>query len=300
MNGIVIVDKPADMTSAQVVATIKQTLGARKVGHTGTLDPFATGVLVCCVNQATRLARFISHGTKHYVAVMRLGVRTDSQDFTGNVISRRSVGDVTEEKIKRLVQGMIGKSLQWPPSFSALKYQGKPLYKLARDGIFVQKAPRPVYIYEAVVLDIDYPFVRFKVVCSPGTYVRTICADIGDRLGCGAHLSELRRTQSGGFTLREAVSLSLFESLAAAGEGHKCLIPMEKALNGVPEVQVGNRLAAEIRKGKPLTKSDVGPFDDASAPWVKVTDVNRKLVAVVDAKKTRDVLSYMCVFVNGY
>lgn len=303
MNGVVVIDKPAQMSSAQVVATVKRTLKARKVGHTGTLDPFATGILVCCVNRATRLARFITHGRKGYEAVMHLGVCTDSQDFTGKVVSRQSIAGVTEEKVKASIQRLVGQSRQTPPSFSALKHQGKPLYKLARDGIFVQKAPRSIHVYEATVLGIDYPFVHFRVICSPGTYVRTLCADIGEFLGCGGHLSQLRRTQNGGFTLEDAVSLDVLKSLASTQRAHDCVIPMEKALNGVPEVQVGNRTAAKIRKGAPLTEGDIGlsgrkEVPRKEAPWLKVTDVNRRLLAVLDVEKRGNILPYMCVFLN--
>lgn len=298
MNGVVVVDKPTDMTSAQVVARVKRFLKARKVGHTGTLDPFATGVLVCCVNHATRLARFISQGRKHYDVVMKLGVRTDTQDFTGRVLSTESIAGVTDEKIEMCVEKMIGESRQMPPSFSALKHQGKPLYQLAREGVFVQKPPRPIRVDELTVLKIDPPMIHFRVVCTSGTYVRTLCADMGELLGCGAHLLRLRRTQSGGFTLRDAVSLDTLESLAEKGEAEDALIPMERALKEVPEVQVGNRIAAKIRNGTPLTEKDVGRFNGGGFPWVKVIDMNRKLIAVLDAKKRKDILPYMCVFAN--
>jgi tRNA pseudouridine55 synthase len=298
MNGIIVVDKPADMSSAQVVQAVKKILRVRKVGHTGTLDPFATGVLVCCVNRATRLARFIAHGEKHYEGVMCLGIRTDSQDFTGRVLSQRPLAGVTEDKIKRSFHKMVGESHQKPPAFSALKHQGKPLYELARKGVFLEKSPRPIQVYDATVLDVDYPWVRFRVVCSPGTYVRTLCDDIGELLGCGAHLTELRRTESGGFTLQQAVSLTALERSVNEGEPSRCLIPMGKALNGIPEVQVGHQVAAKIRHGKPLTERDVGSVVSHDAPWLKVTDLNRNLVAVLDSSQRRGILPYLCVFVT--
>ena len=298
VNGVVVVDKPTGMSSSQVVQMVKKILRARKVGHTGTLDPFATGVLVCCVNQATRLARFIANGEKHYEAVMRLGIRTDSQDFTGDVLSHRVITGITEEKIKRLFEGMIGESRQSPPAFSALKHEGKPLYKLARKGVFVRKSPRQIWVYDMAVMAIDFPFVRFKVVCSPGTYVRTLCDDVGEFLGCGAHLTELRRTRNGCFSLHEAVTLPVLKALAEKGEVSQCLVSMQDALTEVPEVRVGGRIAGKIRHGEPLTEADVGHVNREDAQWVKVTDANRNLVAVLDSRKREEVLPYMCVFVN--
>lgn len=286
------------MSSSQVVQGVKKILGAKKVGHTGTLDPFATGVLVCCVNQATRLVRFIANGEKHYEGVMRLGIRTDSQDFTGGVLSRRPIAGITEEKIKLSFERMVGESRQSPPAFSALKHEGKPLYKLARKGVFVKKSPRPIWVYGMAATAIDFPFVRFKVACSPGTYVRTLCDEVGEYLGCGAHLTELRRTRNGGFSLQEAVTLPALKALAEEGEVAKCLVSMEDALAEVPEVQVGGRIAGKIRHGTPLTESDVGYVNREDAPWVKVTDANRNLVAVLDSRKREEVLPYMCVFVN--
>ncbi len=296
MNGTVVVDKPSGMTSAQVVCVVKRALKARKVGHTGTLDPFATGVLVCCVNRATRLAQFLSYGKKRYEAVMRLGVRTDTQDFTGRVLSRSSVVDITNSKIESVFREFAGFREQFPPYFSALKYQGEPLYKLAREGIFIQKPARQISIYTLTVLDINHPFVRFEVACSHGTYVRTLCADIGEALGCGGHLVQLRRTESGGFKLEEAMSLKTLERRALAGKASNCLIPMNRALKEMPEVHVSSKLAEMMRHGRPVTKTELGSHDDTSAQWVKVTDVNKNLVAILDSNEKKGVFPYMCVF----
>jgi len=299
MNGIVVVDKPAEMTSAQVVAEVKTVLGARKVGHTGTLDPFATGVLVCCVNQATRLAQFLTRGKKCYQAVMRLGIRTDTHDFTGQVLSREASLAVTHSEVLSAFKRFSEVREQAPPAFSALKHHGMPLYKLARRGTLVQKPSRPIFIYKLVVHDIDLPDVRFEVRCSEGTYVRTLCADIGDALGCGAHLTGLRRTESGGFTLGEAVSLNTMKALSVEKETSKFVIPMREALRGIPEIQARRALAQKIRQGQPVTRMALGPLDDGAAQWIKVTDTDRHLIAVLDSKEKNGVLPYKCVFPNG-
>jgi tRNA pseudouridine55 synthase len=206
-SGIVVVDKPANMSSAQAVAAVKRLLEARKVGHAGTLDPFATGVLVCCVNQATRMAQFFLHSRKKYRALMHLGIETDTQDGTGRIISSIAPTAVTAKHLHRVIKEFEGSYWQRPPAFSALKLRGVPLYRHARRGRPVQKPRRRVEIDAIRIQDIDLPYVRFEVGCSAGTYIRTLCADIGRRLECGAHLKELRRIESGPFTVSAAASL---------------------------------------------------------------------------------------------
>ncbi len=201
MHGIFVIDKPENISSAAVVARLKKILGVRKAGHAGTLDPFATGVLVCCVNQATKLARFFLHSNKKYTAVLKLGVETDTQDLTGTVISRCEDINFDEKKIKSVFEKFKGAIEQVPPVYSALKHEGVPLYKLARQGKPVQKPPRPVFISCLNIIEINLPEISFEVSCSGGTYIRTLCADIGAELGCGGHLKELRRTESSGFPL---------------------------------------------------------------------------------------------------
>jgi len=296
MNGVVAVDKPAGMTSAQVVAVVKKTLRAKKVGHAGTLDPFATGVLVCCINQATRLTRFLTQSKKVYEAVMRLGVQTDTQDLTGRVVREAPVDAVSDERIKEVFDHIRHIDSQVPPAFSALKYKGKPLYKLARQGISVTKAPRRIRIERLQVLDIDLPFVRFKVVCGPGTYIRTLSADLGEALGCGGHLVALRRTESSGFTLSDAVSLEALGELATLGKAQDCVLSMNDALREMQEVQVPSTLAEKIPRGVPVNESVLGPVQVGTGAWVKVTDSSNNLLAVLDAGQRGDVLPYLCVF----
>ena len=296
MNGVVAINKPAAWTSAQVVAKVKGALKANKVGHTGTLDPFATGVLLCCVNRATRLAPLLSKGKKSYEAVMHLGVRTDTQDLTGRMVSQTSTLDITKHDITSVFQHFLKVDKQIPPAFSALKHRGEPLYKWARKGVFVEKPARPIVIYHLQILDMDLPFIRFEVTCSEGTYIRTLSADLGEALGCGAHLVSLCRTETGGFTLDETISLSTLERLAASGQASSCVLPMNQALKGIPEVQASQALAQKIQYGKPITQPELGPLETKHVPWIKITDADKDLIAVLASHKKNGVLPYMCVF----
>jgi tRNA pseudouridine55 synthase len=296
MNGVLVVDKPGGMTSARVVARVKDALGAGKVGHTGTLDPFATGVLVCCINMATRLARFLTFDKKRYEGTMRLGVRTDTQDLTGHILSEEPEIGLADQDVVKAFRAIADVKHQTPPAYSAVKHKGVPLYKLAREGTFVQKPPRPITIYELEITDISLPYVRFEVCCSAGTYIRTLCADIGDNLGCGAHLTGLRRTESGQFTLDEAMSLDALERLSERGEIEGHVIPMGAALKNMPGISVDDELAERIRQGTPMTRQSVPPLGEETSPWVKATDARGHLVAVISSHEKGGIFPYACVF----
>jgi tRNA pseudouridine55 synthase len=296
VNGVIVIDKPEGLTSAQVVARVKRISRAKKAGHTGTLDPFATGVLLCCINKATRLAQFLVYGQKRYKGVMRLGIRTDTQDFTGRVVSKESDLRVTGDDVRQAFQGFLGETYQTPPAYSALKHHGVPLYRLARQGTMVQKPARPVSIHALEVVDINLPDVRFEVCCSGGTYVRTMCADIGEVLGCGAHLTELCRTETGGFSLEEAVSLEALAGVAAKGELSKHVVPMNVALRDMPCISGDDDLLQKIQLGRPVTEREIAPVAEEACPWIKVTDNAGNLVAVMHSNKKNGVFPYACVF----
>jgi len=299
LSGILVVDKPADTTSAKVVAVVKRLLGARKVGHTGTLDPFATGVLVCCVNRATKLARFFLHGNKKYEAVLHLGIETDTQDSTGSVTATCHQTAFSDQAIRSAFKRFEGAVEQLPPVYSALKHKGTPLYKLARKGKPVQKPERRVFISNIEIVKIDLPLVRFKVSCSAGTYIRTLCADIGTALGCGGHLKELRRLESSGFTIARALPSSELEDLALSGKLSGRIIRMSKALQSMPEHIAGKVLADKIMHGNILTKKDIVPPEiDAPEGFIKIIDTNQDLIAVLRCTATSNRYSYCCVFNN--
>ena len=207
VDGILVVDKPMDWTSYDVVNCIKRRFNVEKIGHCGTLDPIATGLLVILLGKGTKLQDQFMGQDKVYAATMRLGVETDSEDRTGQVIATADCSAVTEATIRETAQSFIGPQLQTPPMVSAIKLHGQPLYKLARKGQTVERQPREITIHSFDVTRVALPDVDFTVRCTKGTYVRTICADFGRKLGCGAHMLELRRLQSGSFNLDNAVTI---------------------------------------------------------------------------------------------
>jgi tRNA pseudouridine55 synthase len=301
IDGILVIDKPADMSSARVVAVVKKTLNARKVGHAGTLDPFAEGVLICCVNRATRLAGFLLHGSKKYEAELKLGVETDTQDLTGAVVSTVKVADFSQQTIQSVIESFKGPIEQLPPVYSALKHNGVPLYKLARRGRPVQKPPRQVKIYDIRVIDVALPYVRFEVSCSAGTYIRTLGTDIGKTFGSGGHLSALKRTASSGFSLNQAIPLPALEQSARSGQLSSIMIRMKDALPDIPEMTADEHLEAKIRHGQMLTAKDlIGPdgtqIDCQAGDYLKIVDREQDLVAIVEPNKTAGRLTYSCVF----
>ncbi len=228
VDGVLVIDKPVGPTSHDIVMKIKKKLSAKKVGHLGTLDPIASGVLPLVINRATKYAETLQQGVKEYDTLLKLGVVTDTYDAEGRVVEEHPIEGITEEDIIKVIEGFRGRLKQLPPMYSAVKVGGVPLYRLARKGIVVEREPKEVEIYSIKVVKVELPFVRFLVECSRGTYMRTLCHDIGQRLGCGGHLYGLTRTRSGLFTIEQAVSPELSaEELAAH------IIPLEKVLEDV-------------------------------------------------------------------
>lgn len=206
-DGVLLVDKPTGMTSHDVVDRVRRHFGFKKVGHCGTLDPAATGLLILVLERATKLQDRFMSDDKAYEGTMLLGISTDSQDADGAIIAEKPVPSLTEDDIEQAFAKFRGDLQQVPPMVSAVKHQGTPLYKLARKGKVVERQPRSIHIFDLRVLGVDLPHIKFRAACTKGTYVRTLCSDIGDVLGCGAHLLELRRTRSGGFDVKESHSL---------------------------------------------------------------------------------------------
>jgi tRNA pseudouridine55 synthase len=299
-SGIVVLDKPAGPSSAQALGRLKRILAARKAGHAGTLDPAATGVLVCCLEQATRLAGLLLAGSKTYEALLQLGTETDTLDAGGAVTRRRPVPPLTAAELERVLEAFRGEIRQAPPVFSALKHHGRPLYQLARSGQMIQKPPRPVTVHALTLLGIDLPAVRLRVHCSAGTYVRSLCAAIGETLGCGGHLAALRRTECCGFNAAQALAPAELERHAAAGEGAAVIIPMADALPEMPEHRADGGLARRIACGAALRREEVWSGSrESEATLVKVVDDERRLLAVVQLEKGTDHCRYRCVFHPG-
>ncbi len=288
------------ITSAKVVSIVKKALGAKKVGHAGTLDPFAEGLLLCCVNQATRLAAFLLRGTKKYIAELKLGEETDTQDSTGTVISRTEPENYPTQALQTVFKAFEGSIEQAPPVYSALKHKGVPLYKLARNGKPVQKPPRKVEIFSIDILNIAMPLIRFEVSCSAGTYIRTLGSDIGKKLGCGAHLNALKRTASSGFTLDQAMALSALKNLTP-GLAPPQLISMADALPEMPTFKADRHLAKKIRHGQMITIRDLSSpsqldISRIEGSKIKVVDQSGELVAILIYRPHDQRLTYGGVF----
>ena len=259
-SGIIIIDKPAGWTSMDVCAKLRGMFHEKRVGHAGTLDPMATGVLPVFIGRATRAVEFAAGSDKEYIAGIRLGMVTNTQDTTGEVLEERGAS-VTREELSALLPRFTGDIQQLPPMWSAVKVNGKKLYELARKGKEVERRPRPVTIRALEVLDGAAPegadFV-LRVVCSKGTYVRTLCHDIGQALGCGGCMSALRRVKAAGFTLEDSVTLEAVQAAVDRGEGESLLLPVDACFAGVP-VLVLKTAGAEkkIRNGAALSARDI-------------------------------------------
>lgn len=249
MNGFIVIDKPAGITSHDVVHSVRRILGIKKVGHTGTLDPFATGVLPIALGEATKAIPFLDETTKEYLAVMHLGVTTDTQDCTGKILQKSSHDHVTEDALKETMSRFIGESKQVPPMFSALKRSGVPLYKLARQGQEVPREPREISIFSLTLEKINLPEVCFMVRCSRGTYVRTLANDLGNMLGCGAHLSGLRRTASGIFSAKNAITIEKLALLKEQGRLEDHIISPHRCLSHFKDIELTDKGAAMVRNG---------------------------------------------------
>lgn len=284
MNAVILIDKPEGRTSRQVVDIVQKRLKARKAGHAGTLDPLATGLLVVCLNEATKLAQFLVLDNKEYDATMILGVRTDTWDREGVIIAEETP-QADKSKILEVLESFRGRITQTVPVYSAVKYKGKPLYKWARKGIEVAAPAREVEIYSLEVVELNLPYVSFRVSCSKGTYIRSLCHDIGEIIGCGACLWSLRRTKSGVFSLRDALPLDRVVNGDVAVLENGSLISLVDALPALQNIEIGALAAEQLRLGRQLT---VGDLRDCHRPLfakgdvVKLITVGRHLVAMVE------------------
>lgn len=243
MNGILNINKPAGWTSHDVVAWVRRLLKIKRVGHAGTLDPLATGVLLVCVGQATRVAEYLMASPKSYRAQVRLGIVTDTYDTEGDIVTTAPVPDLTPEALRHALARFVGTIQQTPPAFSAIKQDGVPLHRRARRGETVLPAPRTIVIHNIELLDWQTPLLDIMVECDPGTYIRSLAHDLGQALGCGATLAALVRTRSGEFTLEQALTPDAFAIEAAAGQIASHLHPLEAALRRFTPVAVA---AAEV------------------------------------------------------
>lgn len=254
MNGIILVDKPQDWTSHDVVAKLRGVLHERRIGHSGTLDPLATGLLVVFVGRATRAVEFFEADSKEYLAGLRLGVSTDTQDITGNVIAKcDALPD--EAAVRETLCRFIGDIEQIPPMYSAIKIGGKKLYELARRGESVERTPRKITVSSIDIVDKDGTDYILNISCSKGTYVRTLCNDIGDALGCGACMSSLRRTRAGAFSVDEAHSLEDIEAAALEDRLSDIILPVDALFAPFPKLTVSESAAKRLKNGNVIKVS---------------------------------------------
>ncbi|MBI1745871.1 MAG: tRNA pseudouridine(55) synthase TruB [Acidobacteria bacterium] len=258
MDGVLIINKPKTWTSHDVVAKMRRILQERRIGHAGTLDPFATGVLVLCIGQATRLSSYLTAADKTYVGRMRLGVATDTFDIEGQPVGAPRPVRITEAQLKKVFQQFTGAIMQRPPLYSAKKVNGQPLYKYARQGLDVPRPLKPVVIHSLDLHGIDGEVVSFTAHCSRGTFVRALAQDIGETLGCGAHLIDLARTRSGSFTLEQSLDLVINEEVDSNADRYvKHIVSMGKVLTELPAVIASDSTVAQVLHGQNFTSGQV-------------------------------------------
>ena len=281
MDGVIVVDKPAGWTSHDVVNRARRIANSKKVGHLGTLDPMATGVLPLVVGRATRLAQFYTRSDKIYEGVVRFGWATDTYDAEGAPTSEKTEPQIEAAELERYLESFRGEFLQTPPLVSAKKVEGRRAYELARKAIAVELEPVKVHVYDLTLVELHGSDARLRAHCSAGTYMRSIAHDLGQLAGCGAHLAELRRLASGEFEIAQARTMEQLESLAASERLLDALVPAAQTLPGFPTVFVDDLTATQIRNGRNFRAS---PFrSPAASRYVKAVNRREELVAVGEA-----------------
>jgi tRNA pseudouridine55 synthase len=282
MNGVININKPVNMTSHDVVDVIRRKAKMKRVGHTGTLDPMATGVLPLCLGQATKIVQFLIAQDKEYSVEMQLGLITDTQDTTGQTTEENDVPDFSHEKIEETLNKFTGEIMQTPPMVSAKHHKGKRLYELARQGVEVKREPCKIHIHELTLKAVELPFIRFDVNCSKGTYIRTLCHDIGQALECGASMSGLVRVRCGAFHINDSTNLNDLES---SEEIEQKLVNINDALSGLPTVVIGSEGRASINFGRSLNGGSITrrKGDFVSGSLVRLTYRDGSLLAVGEA-----------------
>ncbi|MFO7883453.1 MAG: tRNA pseudouridine(55) synthase TruB [Desulfobacteraceae bacterium] len=301
-HGIIPVNKPCGLSSAKVVSRVKSILHVKKAGHTGTLDPEATGLLVCGINKGTKLSRFLLNGPKTYSAGIHLGIETDTLDASGRVVKtfNKNLSEIiTKEIVLQALEQFTGWISQEPPVYSALKHKGQPLYRLARAGKPVVKPPRDIEIFNIRLVEIKLPVVTIVVHCTAGTYIRSLARDIGRHLGCGAHLSSLCRTECCGLFLENAISLADLEAMDRK-TAHAQVVSLADSLPAMPLIQADDRLLETIKFGRAIKIRDHPQLDKNlnKSSFFRICDTDRELAAIVEYNKTLEQFKYSCVFAS--
>jgi tRNA pseudouridine55 synthase len=281
LDGAIVIDKPEGWTSHDVVNKVRRIAGTKKVGHLGTLDPIATGVLPVVIERATRLAQFYTRSDKIYEGVVRFGWATTTYDRAGEPVGERAEVEVDRDELERNLEPFRGEFLQVPPAVSAKKVEGQRAYDLARKKVTVELEPVRVHVYELTLLETSGCVARIRVHCSGGTYVRSLAHDLGQAMGCGAHLQELRRLASGEFEIDQARTLDQLASLASEERLLDAIIPASKLLPGFPSIFVDDITAAQVRNGRNFAGSPFRP--GAASKYVKAVTRTGEMVAVGEA-----------------
>ena len=281
MDGILVIDKPIGATSHDMVSFTRRLLGIKKVGHTGTLDPMATGVLPVCIGKATKAADMLTASDKGYTAQMVLGMTTDTLDAEGEILTEQPVA-VTREEFENAIMSFVGEIEQIPPMFSAIKKDGKKLYELAREGITIEREKRKVNIFDINICEIDMEnyAITIEVYCSKGTYIRTLCEDIGMKLGCGAYMNTLVRTKSANFTLEESYTPEELLKMKKDGTLSNIIIPVDKLFFDYDEVVLDEFLSAKARNGIAIRKKGLKDGD-----LYRVYDTNREFLCISEYRE---------------
>ena len=299
IHGIINVYKEKGFTSHDVVAKLRGIAGQKKIGHTGTLDPDATGVLPVCLGKATKLCDLLTDKDKTYEAVLLLGKTTDTQDITGEVLEEKPTETLVEDKVREVIEGFIGDYEQIPPMYSALKVNGKKLYELAREGKVIERKARPAKILDIKILEMDLPRVRMEVSCSKGTYIRTLCHDIGEKLGCGGCMESLIRTRVSAFRVEDARTLDEIEALKQEGKLAGLLVPIDEMFPSYPKITVKDDWKAFAKNGNPL---DVKMLKEACGQvgesQVRLYDEAGKFIAIYQWKENEKRYHIVKMFFN--
>jgi len=300
-HGFIAIDKPEGISSAKVVDRIKKKWNIKKIGHTGTLDPFATGLLLCGINKGTKISRFFLGGTKEYTAVIHLGIETDTLDLTGKIVKKSSkiqIKSVSQKKIVDTLNNFIGHQLQEPPIYSALKHNGQPLYRLARQGKAIKKPPRDIQIFSINLIKTNMPFIKIHVHCSSGTYIRSLAKDIGKKLGCGGHLSSLRRTNLNNFSVTNALTLNTLEKMNAK-KAREHIISMTDILRFMPMVYANENLVEKIKFGRKIKlNNDIKIPKESEKSFIGIVNIKKELIAVLEFDKQHGRFNYCCVLLG--
>ena len=297
LNGILLVNKPEAYSSNKIVNIVKKSLAAKKAGHTGTLDPFATGLLPVCINKGTKQVRYLIGKNKEYTGTIKLGIKTDTLDKTGKITEEKKIPDLSHEFIIDTCRGFTGEINQIPPSFSALKLNGVPLYKHARQGNFIEKEPRKITIHELEVIDINIPFIDIRVKCSAGTYIRTLASDIAEKLETCGHLHALERTMCGELSLDQGLPLEKITEKNFLDEIDKHLIPMEKIVDFMPEITIEDSIIPDIFNGKKIYIEDIANnMNIIENIPIRIMSKEKKLISIVRKENGLTFFKYDVVF----